>query len=222
MVKFSIITPVWNKKEYTANFLNSLLSLFSYIKGGEIIIVDNNSTDGTDKLVEFYQKNTPGIIYIKLDENRGFSTGNDEGEKLAGGEHLLFVSNDVIINGDFITPICKELEAGNKLVGARLLDFDTGWNNFKETGVIPYLEGFCVGITKKDYRKIGGWDRDIFLDYEDLELSYRGVQNGLELKSLNLPVRHQIGGSSGGVDRLKITYESQRKMMDRHKLTKNV
>jgi GT2 family glycosyltransferase len=66
----------------------------------EIIIIDNNSSDNSEKLIkEFFKKMKPKDVsglYIKNSENRGFSIANNQGAKLASGEYLCFLNNDTI------------------------------------------------------------------------------------------------------------------------------
>lgn len=64
----------------------------------EIIVVDNASTDGTDRYCR--QK---GIFFVSLPENRGFPEACNAGLKLAAGDELLLLNNDVIVSQGWLT-----------------------------------------------------------------------------------------------------------------------
>ena len=100
--KVSIIIVNYNGKELLQKCLDSLLNV--RYDNFEIILVDNNSTDGT---VEFITKNHPSIIIIKLDSNKGFAEPNNIAAKLAKGEYLLFLNNDTIVTPNFISEMVK-------------------------------------------------------------------------------------------------------------------
>ena len=89
-MKLSIITLTLNKLDYTKKFIKSL---FEYTKDFELIIVDNGSTDGT---VE-YLETLDNIKLIKNYENKGFSTGNNQGIAIAKGEYIGFLNNDILL-----------------------------------------------------------------------------------------------------------------------------
>ena len=96
--KVSVIIVNYNGKALLEKCLESLAKV-NY-ENFEIILVDNNSTDGT---VEFVTKTYPSIIIIKLDSNRGFAEPNNIGAKIASGKYLLFLNNDTIVTPNFIS-----------------------------------------------------------------------------------------------------------------------
>jgi GT2 family glycosyltransferase len=135
----------------------------------------------------------------------------------------MFISNDVKIFGDVITPTVQYLlENSNTAVGPRLLNYDTGWNSFKEVSLIPYLEGFCFALNKRNFNLIQGFDENFFLDVEDLDLCYRLHLAGISLAQISLPLMHQLGGSFSelGVPRDSITQQSYKYFMQKWGLTR--
>ncbi|MBP6943101.1 MAG: glycosyltransferase family 2 protein [Candidatus Buchananbacteria bacterium] len=60
----------------------------------EVIVVDNNSQDGS---VELVQENFPQVKLIELKENAGFHRGNNAGIKAATGKYLIFLNTDIAI-----------------------------------------------------------------------------------------------------------------------------
>ena len=66
-------------------------SSFSY----EIIIVDNNSQDGTKEFLKEYQKTHPFIKTIFNKENLGFAKAVNQGVKKSRGKYILLLNSDI-------------------------------------------------------------------------------------------------------------------------------
>ena len=76
--RISVIIVNYNGKELLQKCLESLFKI-DY-NNFEVILVDNNSTDGS---MEFVIKNYPNVIVVKLDSNKGFAEPNNIGAKIA-------------------------------------------------------------------------------------------------------------------------------------------
>jgi len=93
MPLFSIIVVNYNTKDFTANCLDSVLA---ELQGDfEVIVVDNNSSDGSVAYLD--QRFGKKIKIIANKENLGFGRANNTAAKIAGGEYLLFLNSDIII-----------------------------------------------------------------------------------------------------------------------------
>lgn len=87
--RVSIITINYNQAQVTTELLDSIRRI-SY-NDLEVIVVDNASREDPGAyLTELY----PEIIYIRSEENLGFSGGNNLGIDASSGEYLLFINND--------------------------------------------------------------------------------------------------------------------------------
>lgn len=194
----SIIVPVWNKSQLTHQFLVNHWLYLQDRDGLEIIVIDNGSKDSTSQLISSWRARWGDRLrVISNEENRGFGPANNQGAEIAKGKILIFMSNDVIVSGDYISPIVASLQNHPRsLVGASLHDHDTGWNKFGKE-LIPYLAGWCVAMTKDTFIALGGWDeRYVPSDYEDVDLSYTAIHQGRGLVHLLLPLAHISGVSA--------------------------
>ncbi|SRR5579883_108171 len=118
----SIILVNYNGASVVLNCLRSLeqfIHSFPY----EVIVVDNNSTDGSPDLIA---KDFPTVRLIRQSENRGFGSGNNIGVQAAKGDFLLFLNTDIELVSDplphLITLIKDHPNAG--IVGPKLLNAD--------------------------------------------------------------------------------------------------
>ncbi len=87
--EFSIVIVSWNVKD----LLLQTISDFVNRKNIEIIIVDNNSNDGT---VECIRIKYPEIVIVQNLDNPGFAKGNNQGFKIARGEYTFILNPDTI------------------------------------------------------------------------------------------------------------------------------
>jgi GT2 family glycosyltransferase len=195
-------------------------SILAGHEGAEWIIVDNGSTDDTQDILA-HCKTMFGehLKIISLNENIGFGPGNNKGAEIAKGDTLAFISNDVQVLGDYITPIevlyCYS--QGNVLFGPEIWEINTGWNTF-DLGIIPYVAGWCVIVKAALWGPLCKWDeRFVPCDYEDIDLSYQVVRGGGTLTKLDLPLNHDSGKSAEALPggRLAVTLDNQKRFMDK-------
>jgi GT2 family glycosyltransferase len=92
----SVIIVNYNVKEFLQNLIYSIQKAACNLDY-EILIVDNNSEDGS---VEFIREKFPFITLIANDTNLGFSKANNIGLSRAKGEYILLLNPDVIVSED--------------------------------------------------------------------------------------------------------------------------
>ncbi|QQS38210.1 MAG: glycosyltransferase [Ignavibacteriales bacterium] len=122
LLDISVIIVNYNVKEFLQNLLQSIRKAVTGLSH-EIIIVDNNSDDGS---VEFISEKFPDVILIKNSENLGFSKANNIGLKAAKGKYLLLLNPDTIVREDTLQEMIrffqKNPDAG--LAGCKILNPD--------------------------------------------------------------------------------------------------
>ena len=114
MKKFSIIIPVYNTKEYLEKCLNSIINQKNLKNEYEIIIVNDGSTDESEKIIVKYEKKYSDIIkYIKK-KNGGVSSARNIGIKESHGEYLLFVDSDDYLEPELLSKLENAIEEYDK------------------------------------------------------------------------------------------------------------
>ncbi|WP_035177917.1 glycosyltransferase family 2 protein [Alkalihalobacterium bogoriense] len=93
--KISIIIPLYNVKQYVGRCLDSLIN--QTMSEIEFIVVNDGSTDGSEKIVMDYAKNDERIVLINK-ENAGVSSARNEGLNYVKGDFIGFVDPDDWVN----------------------------------------------------------------------------------------------------------------------------
>lgn len=88
---------------------------------GEVIVFDNNSTDGSK---EFFIDRFPNVRFIWNNENFGFSKANNAALKFATGSYVLFLNPDTIIPEDCFEKCIAFIRQKNDecALGIRMVD----------------------------------------------------------------------------------------------------
>jgi N-acetylglucosaminyl-diphospho-decaprenol L-rhamnosyltransferase len=117
--RLSIVIVNYNGREHLENCLRSLAE-HPVVMTHEIIVVDNASTDGSVQALRRH----PGIRVVALDQNVGFSRGNNAGIRASGGELVLLLNNDTLVPGGALDTLVARLDAYPQaaVAGPRLID----------------------------------------------------------------------------------------------------
>lgn len=116
----SIIIVNYNVKHFLEQCLCSVGKALAGIDG-EVIVVDNHSTDGS---IDYLNNHFPGTIIIENRCNAGFSKACNEGLSSAKGKYILFLNPDTLIAENTFQK-CISFFEQNKHVGAigvRMID----------------------------------------------------------------------------------------------------
>lgn len=194
----------------------------------EILVIDNASADESRAVVGRY----PSVRWIPLPKNQGLGPGYNAGAAQARGRMFFFANNDTWFEPDCIRRLVEafrdDLLAADPLQldwnGQRVIHgaqrFRFGWHYALRPvpGMDPYqildadvpmeIPWACAGAMLVDRRKfeaLGGFDPTFFLDYEDLDLCWRGWLRGW--KTLFVPaarLRHHVSESERGAPAISV------------------
>lgn len=90
MPHFSVIIPLYNKAPYVRKTIESVLR--QTYGDYELIIIDNGSTDGSNRIVA--QFTDPRIRIVRLEENVGVSNARNKGVELSTAPYISFLDAD--------------------------------------------------------------------------------------------------------------------------------
>lgn len=127
----SVIVPVYNAEPYLSKCIESITNQ-SY-KNLEIILVDDGSTDGSEKICDMLGQvdNRIKVIHKK---NGGAVSARKTGIGIAVGEYVAYVDSDDWIEPDMFTVMLRKMEDADVVIGG--IERDFGSNVSYETNII--------------------------------------------------------------------------------------
>lgn len=106
----SLIIPAYNAQDYIIRSIDCALA--SDFDDLEIIIVNDGSTDDTQKIIDWYDKNYPNVVSITK-ENGGVADARNKGIEAAKGAYIAFMDNDDLIRPDMISKLYASITKNN-------------------------------------------------------------------------------------------------------------
>lgn len=216
----SIVIVTYNGLQVAT--ISCLESLFLETNGMdfEVIVVDNNSTDGTQRFLEELASRESRLKVVLNTVNRGFAGGNNDALQVACGDILVLLNNDTRVTRGWLTRIVEVLTEDKSIgmVGPATNSAGNEQNIFI-SGTSPeeiISEGalwkqksqgdgfttdklcfFCVAFRRDLFEKIGMLDERFGLGfYEDDDYCIRVKRAGYSLKCLeDVFVYHQGSAS---------------------------
>ncbi|MCF3136599.1 glycosyltransferase family 2 protein [Streptomyces olivochromogenes] len=108
MVKLSVIVPFYNVQQYAPDTLKSLRA--NVREDFEFILVDDCSRDGTPDILERAERELPGAVLVRHEENGGLATARNTGIDRARGEYLTFLDGDDWLAPDYLPKLVTAIE----------------------------------------------------------------------------------------------------------------
>ena len=205
---------------------------------GQVIVVDNGSTDGSLAVLNEYAS---WVEVIANRENRGFAAANNQGIAQAHGEVVLLLNSDTVPDPAALTELTAFLAehpevgvVGPTLVwpdGRRQPSCGPGPNLWTEflaktmahrfvPGVrerapaqncrVDWVTGAALAIRRQLAQDLGGLDEHLFMFYEDLELCARVREAGSQVWFVaTTPIVHIGGASRRQVETASLIYSYQ-------------
>lgn len=109
----SIVIPTWNGREILERNLPSVrAALQAYSAGGEVIVVDDGSTDGS---AEWLKRAHPWARTLGRATNEGFGAAVNAGVAAARTEIVVLLNNDMRVEPDFLGTLTAPFEGATGL-----------------------------------------------------------------------------------------------------------
>lgn len=218
----SVILVSYNSLAPLRSCIPSLLKAIPE-KEKEVIVVDNNSEDGSR---EFIRRCHPGIKLIANSRNIGFGAANNQGAAEAHGEFLLFLNPDTVVYSDALVRLLTALKSDQKQgasgpaliqpkakfqvsFGGRVHFFSemikklggnfllSRWSKRRRTAKnVEWLSGACLMVRRDAWNQVSGFDENFFLYFEDIDLCCRLRDKGWKLRYIPSARVFHYGGVS--------------------------
>jgi GT2 family glycosyltransferase len=133
LVKLSIIIVSYNSKLLLGQCL-AFIKIATTAIDHEIIIIDNNSTDGSK---EYLPEKFPGSKFIFNKDNAGFAKACNQGFQHSSGKYILFLNPDTILPGNCLVDCLSFLDTHPEAAaaGVRMINGDGKFLKESKRGV---------------------------------------------------------------------------------------
>lgn len=204
-----VIVLNYNGKSHLEYCLPSILS--TNYENLNIVLVDNNSSDGS---VEYVERSFPSVEILQLEENLGWAGGNNRGIEYANeqdAEYVLLANNDIRVHPEWVSAAVDAAESRD----------DVGFVGFDVYGVVKsipletyeeavdewtapsvqetedYINGMAIFAPIDVFDDIGLIDERYFIYAEETDLQIRAEKAGYKRLRTNVPVWHHSSGTMG-------------------------
>ena len=215
----SAIVVNWNGRDMLAACLDALLDQDP--APDEVIVVDNHSDDGSREMVA---ERYPHARVVDTGTNLGPAAARNAGVRVARGDRLLFVDNDVVMTPGCLAILIEELDTSHRVGAVQprsvcadrtdVVHYDAtdlhvlgtlvlhGWFRplvecERPAGPVGAVIALCLLMRRRAFEAAGGFDPSLFILYEDNDLSWRLRMHGWELRHAPTAIVRHGGGTAG-------------------------
>ena len=177
-MKVSVIIPAFNEERLLGGTLAQVKSAMAALtqRGWEteLIVCDNNSTDGT---AEIARAAGAAVVFEPFNQ---IARARNSGAAAATGDWLIFVDADSRPGAGLFADVAEQIQAGRCLAGGATVRMDEKhllaefftwtWNWSSRMG--RWLAGSFIFVEAAVFRRVGGFNNELFAG-EELDLSKR-------------------------------------------------
>ena len=231
----SVFVLNYNGREHLEACLPSLEAQVYPKNRLRIEVIDNGSTDGS---VEFVQERFPRVVIHRLDRNYGFAEPYDTVARKSESDLIAFLNNDTRVEPTWLAELVSAAHRHQAdCVASRILDWDGERIDFvgglvsfighswqvhsgasarrvPEEGPLLFACGGSMLIKRDVYVDAGGFDKEFFAYFEDVDLGWRlavlGYKTVLAPKAVTY---HRLHGTAG-----KIAFAQRLRLYERNAL----
>jgi N-acetylglucosaminyl-diphospho-decaprenol L-rhamnosyltransferase len=185
--RVTVVVTVYNSARALPTSLGSLLDV------PRVVVVDNNSQDGTSEVA---RETHPGVEVIHHPHNSGITVATNLGFKAATTEYILHINPDTQLSPGCVASLVETMDANPNAAGAAPLLLNN--HGHQEVDVMgpfehnhhkiavppegPFCTWFVTGAVvlwrRSVLEQVEGFDENFFLYQEDADLCIRSINAG--------------------------------------------
>ena len=219
MPRVSVVIPVRNEERWLGECLDSVLAALESVGGGEVLVVDGQSEDGTAEVIARYRDRHAGIELIP-NPRKVTPAGFNLGIRRARSDAIAIVSAHSRLESDFFEAALRRLDRGDAdIVGgpvrteasgdgalswllARIVShpFGVGNSRFRVSSREAYVDAVPFAVFRREvFERVGAFDEELVRN-QDTEFFGRVRSAGLRVL-LDPSVRsvYRARGTLGGL-----------------------
>jgi GT2 family glycosyltransferase len=209
----SVIVLNYNGARWLERCLNSLRAqtIFDQV---EVILADNVSSDGSERLGKQIVEGWPRGVFIQHSANLGYCEGNNRAAEAANGQYLLFLNNDTWLEPPCLEQLLAEVQrTGAGAAAPLILNYDDdsfqslgafGFDLFglastrayaTQTREVLMPEGCAYLIQRELFQALGRFDPEFFMFADEFDLSWRVWLSGHQAVTVPSAKLHHRGAA---------------------------
>lgn len=205
--KVSVVLPSYNERENIAGAIKKISNAVGK-NLLEIIVIDDNSPDGTWKIVE--EMKNSSVRLIRRMHEKGLASATARGLREAQGDVVAWLDCDLGIPPEIVPQLVKQLENYDVAIGSRYVPGGGDPRPFPRPFLSRCMNWFagslfgsqisdytsCIAAVRKDVIRKVLWNDNGFGEYF-AEFSYRCIKS--HVRVIEIPVQYVI--RKGGVSK---------------------
>lgn len=138
-IEVTVITPVYNERDNLRPFIQKVEQVLSgEFRNFEILIVDDNSPDGSGEIADRLAEEYDNIKVLHRPEKKGIGTAYKEGFQLSGGTYIVSIDSDLSHDPEMLPRMIREAETADIVIGSRYvkggkIEGRSAWRNLLST-----------------------------------------------------------------------------------------
>jgi glycosyltransferase involved in cell wall biosynthesis len=192
---YSIVIPAYNEEQHLPATLLAVRKVMASIEAsGELIVVDNNSTDATASIA-----GEMGADIVIFEPHNQIARARNAGAAASKSDFLIFIDADTLVPGETFSYALELLNSGRVAGGGARIVMDqpiapvvafilAGWNSV--AGTFGYAAGSFFFCRRDAFTSTGGFDEGVYAS-EEIWLTKRikrwGKRRGMKFHIISDP-----------------------------------
>ena len=183
-----ILFVTYNSEKWLEPCIRSLADSDYDLKQVTLNFYDNKSRDGSPERLESLKQEYESVFAAfridRADSNRGFGAGNNRAAAMGSGEYIFCLNADTTVYPDTLKELMEEIARSPADVGLwelRQLPYEHAKFYDPLTRETSWSSGACMVLRRRLFEELGGFDENLFLYGEDVDLSWRVRAAGYRL-----------------------------------------
>lgn len=175
-----LVYVTYNSEKWLNQCFESVLHSQFDLKEINVYVVDNASTDHTVAALNVIKHSAENLLnsfqIIQNDKNEGFGKANNIGFSAGNSDIVCFLNIDTALFDDSLAVLNEEIKKSDEMVGVwefRQFPYEHPKLYDPLTGETQWVSGAAFAIRRDVYDDVNGFDENLFMYVEDVDLSWR-------------------------------------------------
>lgn len=206
----SVVICTFNREKFLEEALLSLASQDIGLDKYEIIIINNNSTDSTEEIIQKFIGDYPQCtVSYHFEPNQGLAFARNRGIKESKGQIISYIDDDAIAPKDFLSKLVLNFNDQEVVgVGGKVIPrYESGEPEWMNRYLNGFVTKFDLGNKKLDFGKHKAYPAGCNMSYRKSALNESGgFNNSLKWRADDKQIYNSI---KNAFPKLKIIYDPE-------------